>query len=99
MADDESAIDASDTNGAGSIQDASITTRDGTFYVVRRDDGHELYADEVAAIDAFGDHVDGVDDIDDEDQVREIEIGEAGDDWIIRRLTWQDVARRLLDVR
>lgn len=96
MADDESAIDASDANGAGDL-DPAIITRDGTFYVVRRSDGHELYADQESAIDAFGEHIDGMEEIEEADQIREIEIGEAGDEWVIRRLTWQDVARRLLD--
>lgn len=77
----------------------SITTSDGLFYVVPTDHGHQLYADEMDALNAFGDRVESVDDIEERDQVREIEIGDQGENWIIRRLTWQDVAKRLLEMR
>lgn len=75
----------------------SMVTDDGTFYVVPVTGGYELFTEQSAALDAFGEQVDGGGEIADEDQVREIEIGEAGDNWVIRRLTWQDVARRLLN--
>lgn len=77
----------------------SLLTRDGQFYVVPTEGGHELYADQTAALNAFGDRVERGGEIAEEDQVREIEIGEGGDNWVIRRLTWQDVARRLLEER
>lgn len=103
---EDSAADGTDetrTDGAGAVEElsepASLTTTDGTFYVVKRGSGHELFTEELAAIEAFGDHIETIEEVQDTDQVREIEIGEDGDDWIIRRLTWQDVARRLLDHR
>lgn len=92
----------SESNAAGDGVEAvtnSITTTDGRLYIVRTDEGHEIYADQMAAIDAFGDRVSDLTNVAERDHVRELEIGEEGDDWVIRRLGWQDVAERLLETR
>lgn len=99
------------TDGAEEVTDAdgltetalagreSVSTTNGRFYVVPTERGHQLYAKEMDALQAFGDRVRDVTEVREEDQVREIEIGSQGENWVIRRLTWQDVARRLLERR